>query len=147
MYVPVCDHKLIDFTTYPQRTCSHPLCCNVAPRSLPRAMSSPLRASALSPERSGYAIGPSCLALVGGHSPGLRTCGEGGTTASGASHRSQGGGRRRRHAPSQLKKIPALWMWRSQPPPPRPPPLPPPPPPPPRRGHPNVIHRSAPDPG
>jgi hypothetical protein len=72
-------------------------------------VSSPLRALPLSPERSGYAIGPSCLALVGGHSPGLRTGGEGGATASGASHRSPGGGRRRRHAPIvSVKKIPAL---------------------------------------
>jgi hypothetical protein len=44
-------------------------------RSLAEGVSSPLRASALSPERSGYAIGPLCLALVGGHNPGLRSSG------------------------------------------------------------------------
>jgi hypothetical protein len=91
----------------PELVIIYPLhqCCSAAPRSLAEGVSSPLRALPLSPERSGYAIGPSCLALVGGHSPGLRTGGEGGATASGASHRSPGGGRRRRHAPIvSLKK-------------------------------------------
>eukprot|EP01049_Picozoa_sp_SAG25_P016289 SAG25_NODE_3669_length_1006_cov_3.315325_1_plen_185_part_10 len=90
--------------TSPQHVLPPILLQRAAPRSLAEGVSSPLRASALSPERSGYAIGPLCLALVGGHNPGLRTGGEGGATASGASHRSPGGGRRRRHAPIvQLK--------------------------------------------